>query len=35
MGSLRQSFAEAVLIALLEGTASVALEVGVDKRKIF
>lgn len=35
MGYRRQSFAEAVLIALLEGVASVALEVGVDKQKSF
>ena len=35
MGYLRQSVAEATSIALLEDAASVALEVGVDKRKIF
>lgn len=35
MGYRRQSFAEAVLIALLEGAASAALEVGVDKQKSF
>ena len=35
MGYRRQSFAEAILIALLEGVANVALEVGVDKQKSF
>ena len=35
MGYRQQSFVEAVLIALLEGVASVALEVGVDKQKSF